>query len=323
MHASTKIRFATALSLLLCSSASPGAVVPFSPLPLGTMTSVPEHAPTYVAAGERVAGLFVAQAPVIRSNPGYKRFEILDSKRDAAEFASRGYVSAQAGGSLTPKQCVFATDESSAAGDPWSPLARGEIASFGGPGQKRVVGVHVETLEDGSTSGRSPSLGIVDAWLDTRTSGLRLITKSSIPLGAVAEGPYGIRVFAARDDDAVHFVVLPPAVDSEKGLSFGNAFDRGIIESGGEVGASQCRHSRVSLRALPGTGEHAVISFQHAERAVREASDPEPSSENPTDAFAVARVRLVQVHLSASRNASAAAPIVSVSFRVDQPKPLG
>jgi hypothetical protein len=77
------------------------------------------------------------------------------------------------------------------------------------------------------------------------------------------------------------------------------------------------------LRALPGAGEHAVISFQHAEAEAREAGDPEPSDEAKVETFATLRTRLLQVHLSASRNAKAAEPVVSVSFRVDKPKPIG
>jgi hypothetical protein len=182
--------------------------------------------------------------------------------------------------------------------------------------------VHVEKLEDGSTEGRPMSLGIVDAWLDTRTRGLKLVKKTSIPLGVVADGPYGIRVFAARSDDAVHFVVLPPAPDRGKPLGLGK-LDRGIIESGGEIGVSQCRHSRITLRALPGAGEHALISFQRPEPEAREPEDAKSSSDAPVETFATLRTRLVQVHLSASRNTKATEPLVSVSFRVDKPKPVG
>ena len=322
MNTLTKIQSATLSALLLFSGASSGAVVPFSPLPAGAMTSI-GHAPAHVAAGNRVAGLFVAQAPAPQGNPNYRRLEVLDSKRDAAEFSSKGYVSSRAGGAIASKQCVFYTDESTIPGDPWPSLARGEIAAVPGSGQAAVLGVHVETLEDGSTPGRAASLAIVDAWLDTRTRGLKLVTKASIPLGSVAEGPYGIRVLAARDDDSVHFVVLPPVPDKRTETAFGSHFDRGIVEGGGEVGVSQCRHTRISLRALPGAGEHALISFQHAERAEREALDPEPSGETPVEAFASLRTRLVQVHLSASRNAAATPPVVSVSFRVDKAKPIG
>jgi hypothetical protein len=287
------------------------------------MTSIPARAPAHVAAGTRVTGLFVAQAPAPQGNPNYRRLEVLDSKKDAAEFTFKGYVSSRAGGAIASKQCVFYTDESSLPGDAWPALARGEIASFPGSGQAPVIGVHSELLDDEAANGRTASLDIVDAWLDTRTRGLKLVTKKSIPLGAVAEGPYGIRVFAARSDDSVHFVVLPPPPDKSNAIAFGGQFDRGIVESGGEVGVSQCRHTRISLRALAGAGEHALISFQHAERAAREAADAEPSGETQIETFATLRTRLVQVHLSASRNAGGTEPVVSVAFRVDKPKPIG
>jgi hypothetical protein len=322
MNAHSKLRLSTVLAVTSWASASPGAVIPFSPLPVGVMTTVPARAPAHVGAGDRVPGLFVAQAPEQRGSPGYKRIEILDSKRDAEEFSSKGYVSSRSLVESGSKSCVFMTDESTAPGDAWPALARGEISAFAGSGQNPILGVHVETLEDGSTPGRAASLGIVDAWLDTRTRGLKLVAKRSMPLGTVAEGPLGIRVLAARGDDSVHFVVLPPTHDPNTSLAVGGRFDRAIIESGGDVGVSQCRHSRVSLRALPGTGEHAIVSFQHAERARREAADPEEAGDT-REAFATARMRLVQVHLSASRNASPADPVVSVSFRVDSPKPLG
>jgi len=322
MNAISKTRSAILSALLLSSGASSAAVVPFTPLPVGEMTSIPGRAPAHVAAGAGVTGLFVAQAPAPAGNPGYKRIEILDSKRDAAEFSSKGYVSSQADETRPSKHCVFYSDESSVPGDLWPTLARGEISMFKGSGQAPILGVHVETLEDGSTPGRPASLAVVDAWLDTRTRGLKLVAKTSIPLSTVAEGPYGIRVFAARSDDSVHFVVLPPSSKQGKAIPI-SKLDRGLIESGGEIGVSQCRHNRITLRARPGAGEHALISFQRAEPEAREVDDAGPSSDQPAETFGTLRTRLVQVHLSASRNMAATAPLVSVSFRVDKPKPIG
>src|SRR5205814_1959916 len=88
----------------------------------------------------------------------------------------------------------------------------------------------------------------------------------------VAEGPYGIRVLAARSDDTVHFVVLPPAPDSGT-EAFENQVGRAIIESGSEVGVSQCAHTRLTLEARPGSGEHAVVTFQHVVKEQRDPAD--------------------------------------------------
>lgn len=311
-------------SLFFASAASRGAVVGVSSLPDAAMTRIPARPPSHVSGGERVSGLFVAQAPTERGAPNYKRIEILASARDAATFARQGYVQqTEPPGS---HECVYLADDSSVSGDPWPVLARGDITTYPGGGQSPVLGVHVESLDSESPEGKTSSLKIVDAWLDTRTRGLKLITRTVVPLESVAEGPFGIRVFAARTSDAVHFVVLPP-VPEEGSVKFGGQFDRGIIEASGEVGVSQCRHSRVTLETPPGTGEHAVVSFQHVERAPKEAADARGDDKNPSaagaDSFATTRTRLVQVHLSASRTASAPEPLVSVSFRVDKPKPFG
>jgi hypothetical protein len=318
---------AALVALLASSSTSLGAVVSIRKLPNGPMTKIPaSHSPSHVAAGARIGGLFVAQAPPTRGAPNYKRIDIVDSERDAASFSRKGFVEATASNPLGSKQCVFVTDDTSQPGDAWPVLARGEITAFAGSGQRPILGVHVENLDEDGASSANASLRIVDAWLDTRTRGLKLIEKATVPLQTVTEGPFGIRVLAAKSDDAVHFVVLPPPPGKDS-ATFGGQFDRGIIEAGGEVGLSQCAHSRVTLNALPGSGERAVVSFQHLERAPREPADgkPEDATEEArrVDAFGTSRTRLVQVHLSASRNATASEPIVSVTFRVDKAKPFG
>jgi len=319
-----KARRVAFLSLFLASTASQGAVVTVSAAPSGAMTRIPTSPPRHVSAGERVSGLFVAAAPTEPSARNYKRIQVLDKAKDAAEFSRKGYVPQT--DSQGPNECVYMADESAVPGDTWPVLARGEVTTYPGSNQNPVLGVHVERLDTKTSEATGAALDIVDAWLDTRTRGLKLIAKTAVPLESVAEGPFGIRVLAARTEDAVHFVVLPPAPD--KGTTpFGGQFDRAIVESGGEVGVSQCRHTRLTLEALPATGEHAVITFQHVEPAPREAADGPEDEKNPhearSDGFATVRTRLVQVHLSASRTASSSEPVVSVSFRIDKPKPFG
>jgi len=320
MNTSSKVRAAALLSVLLASTASSGAVIALSPLPNGEITTIPGHAPAHIGAGERVSGVFVARAPIQPNSRNYKRFEIVDTRKDAESFASKGYVENQTG--RAPKRCVFTTDDTATAGEPWPALARGEIATFEGSGQKPIVGVHVEALEDGSTPGHPASLDVMDAWLDTRTGGLKLVAKATVPLGIVAEGPHGIRVLAAHSGDTVHFVVLPPSAESST-EAFEAQIGRAIIESGGEVGVSQCRHTRLSLEARPGTGEHAVVTFQHVVKTKPDPSDEKTNDPGPAVDFTTSRTQLIQVHLSASRNAGASVPVVSVSFRVDRPKPFG
>ncbi len=63
--------------------------------------------------------------------------------------------------------------------------------------------VHSEKLVlDGA-----PRLEIAQAWVDVRSYGAELIARSVLPLRAVATGPSGVRVYAARDGSSVHFVV--------------------------------------------------------------------------------------------------------------------
>jgi hypothetical protein len=174
-------------------------------------------------------------------------------------------------------------------------------------------------MEGEWTKERGGSLGIVDGWLDMRSRGLRVVEQKTMQVKQVAEGPFGVRVFAARGADTVHFVVLPPVFAKPIHPFLGLPFERPVIRSGGVIGASDCRHARVTLEAVRGKGTRATVSFQQPRTVT---ADPVDGKDENDARQSTSTIQVLQVHLSASKNASGAAPVVSVGFQLDAPQNL-
>ena len=186
-----------------------------------------------------------------------------------------------------------------------------------------VVAAHYEKL----LLGKHPVLSIADAWVDPSSRGARALGTARLPLVAVAAGPRGIRVFAAREGQTVHFVVTPPNADvpelrrslGDKVLdalvpgsqdahqAFAHSFGSGlsIFRSDGEVGRSDCGHARVALDAAGG-GSSATVQA--------EVFLPKPPHEEDEPATREVRTRSLSIHLSVTQLSADRTPVYSVSF---------
>ena len=296
---------------LLGSGASGAAIVSFPELPQFEMTRAPHDPPAFVSAAAHAEGLFVARAP-LQQSPRFKVFQLFDSKSAAAAFSRKGRMAVDSG--EAPRACAFVAADATAFGEPWTPVATDTFTHFSGGQQAPVVGLHVETPE-GNWTEQGGTLGIVNGWLDLRSGGLKVTERSRMPAQHVTDGPFGVRVFAARGTDAVHFIVLPPP-PAKGSPNIGSSFTQAVIQTGGEVGTTECQHARVTLEATRGTGAQATVSFRHLNPL-----PPEPEGDQDAPA-ALSTFQILRVHLSASRNDGRGAPVVSVRFNVDAPQIL-
>jgi hypothetical protein len=292
-----------------------GAVVAVPELPQFEMTRAPFDPPVSVSAGAHAKGLFVAQGPT--NQVKFRLVQVFSSPAEARQFSKRGGVVQE--DSQTPHPCTYITDDPSDFGQPWSALATTSISHIQGSDRPAVVGLHVETVEGEWTRERGGSLGIVDGWLDVRSRGLKVLEQKTMPVKQVAEGPFGVRVFAARGADTVHFVVLPPPLATKPPAFLGSPFERPLIRSGGVVGNTECRHARVTLEATRGKGAQATVSIQRLQPVPADPIDPEAENDEIPE---MTMVQVLEVHLSATQNAIGTPPVVSVGFHVGAPQLL-
>ncbi len=170
-------------------------------------------------------------------------------------------------------------------------------------------------------------LDIADAWVDLRSLGSKLVNQYSVPLKLVATGPLGVKLYAARDGDQVHFVVRRPAPDPR----FGN---RGLSIQIDETfsGHSDCGHGRITLRADESGGETAKaaleMTFERDKNGKLKPLSPESPKEKTVagklvDAIGFGEkvaepkergVRTLNVHLSVSRSSADPHPVASSAF---------
>ena len=302
-------------ALLLGAGVSRAAGVSLPPQSVVEMMKVPEHAPAYVNGAARVKGIFVARGPSLASGDDWL-FQVFTSAREAREFSAKGYVESRAE-KPEPDPCLFVSGDPSEFGEAWPAIATPVIRPSSSISTK-VLGIHLETLHGDGTADHPASLDVIDAWFDIRSRGLKLVSRSTLALATVAEGPLSARVLAARGADAVHLVVVPPSTPEGRG----GMFARAVIQNRGEVGMSECRHTRVTLEAHAGAGENADNTFQQAVPIPPEPGDPK-AKDGVTDFNSPMQLQTLRVHLSASRNTDASEPIVSVSFHADPLKPFG
>ena len=319
----------------------------FERLPQGLLSTLPngDTRPDEIPGREKVAGIYPAVPPDQYANYGIKgtRYVSLFTNEAEAEqygagnlgsalsAAVAGLVEAARPQELRPGPACFVVADQwqmQRGSDEW-PLAFERQPSIqgvekGSPAAQQFpdVGVQAVHLESLSVEGTKATLQMRDAWIDPGTSGVRLVAESKMPLQLVAEGPPGVKVFAAREDgnNVVHFVVQVLRADERSSMYVGNHM---MLFRGGESGHSDCGHARISLQSAPASGDRGwvqldlVLPADEEEPPAVEADAGDPSS--PLGGYGAmvvkeVRIRTLQVHLAVSQASSDATPVVSVGF---------
>jgi len=261
----------------------------FSSLPTGTIGAPPRgKVPGAVAGGEKVPGFFVA-----KGNFGRDFISIVPSARAAKQFEGGSREEPQPGEACfvedQPQNRRFGNDDADRAwrGD-LQPALMMQSSSTGG-NRPAVTAVHSErVVEDGA----KVSLEVVDAWVDPRSRGVRLIGKNTVPLLAVSTLLGGTRVFAARDGENVQIILVAPR--ALRGGSQDGIFS--IVDT--NVSHSPCDHMRVAIKSEKGQG-HAASFVTNVQLATIEEKDAKPAEPKPGVPARI-ETRFRPIHVNAS-----------------------
>jgi hypothetical protein len=255
-----------AFAFIALASSARADVPKYGELPSGHVTLAPKaKAPAFVAAHERVPGLFVVSQKFPPETPAHVRHVtvVADAKIADAIRAGEGFerVDAESGTCFAEagNHRMRMDDDDEASSREWNtsqmwqlnlwPRSRDNDA-------QGVTAIHSERLVE---SGGKVSLETIDAWVDPSTRGARLITKASLPLTLVGSAVGGLKVYAARDERDggkrfVQFVVARPSASSAAGSRSMMAVRQDGLGSHG----SGCGHLRMALAAEPKAGDSAV-----------------------------------------------------------------
>jgi len=150
-------------------------------------------------------------------------------------------------------------------------------------------------------------LEIVDGWLDGRTSSVRHVTTTRVPLTTLAKGPGSYVVYGLRKGTDLQVVI--PAQERV-----------GYVDPRGQIGFTQCGHLRISLDTTAKNG--AMIVAVGRIRTNRASSPrlpaparpmPQAMLQNTAPAGDASVMRVVQVSVSTSRTKRDREPLLSVS----------
>jgi hypothetical protein len=327
--------------------------VAYRDLPVVELGKMPaaDSVPLEIGPREKVDGVYPTLPPPQQHNYGIKGMRYLNvfsNEKAAKEFALNGWsgnlqqVEAQPGKAPPPSPCFTIAEQYHLQGDErdW-PMQFEEAPSMQGVeknspaaqqyvGYPNAVGVRAVRMEQLvlEESGKA-SLATTEVWVDPATAGVRLIGRQTIALVPVARGPAGVRVFAARDKEggAIHYVLHVPRNNDPSTMHFGRSH---VVMRPMGSGSSDCGHSRVTLRAAPGSGDQATVQMElllpptDEEKAQLAAAEAAAQSPNPilgvlgtSDSMPPIkeiRTRSLLVHLGASRSATDEALVPTVSF---------
>lgn len=186
-----------------------------------------------------------------------------------------------------------------------------------------VTLVHREQLVE-AVGGTSATLEWTDAWLDTRTGGIRQRASGSVPLTALGTAA-SVKVYAGRDErgDGKHrlHVVARLPDDSPSSIAHGEA----TRLDGGPQGEQWCGHHRgtASLGGLP-NGSEAVTLEVNA--LLPEANPGDNRSELRLPAIAPGapvrdvRTRRIVIHASLSQTSRDREPVVAITTAWRDPR---
>lgn len=277
----------------------------FSTIPSGSVGAPPKRkAPAAIPGGEKVSGFFVA-----KGNFGRDFVAVVSSARAAKQLEGGSLEEPQPGAACfvedQPQDRRFGTEEADRAwrGDLQPALMMQSSASNGN--RVTVTAVHSERIVE---EGAKVSLEVVDAWVDPRSRGVRLISRSTVPLLPVSTLLGGTRVLAAREGENVHVILVAPRAATRVAAQEG-IFS--IVDT--NVSHSQCDHMRVVIKSEKGQGHSAsfVSNVQLASTEEKDATQP-PAKPGVPPRTEV-RFRPIHVNASVTWPSREKEPLLSVS----------
>jgi hypothetical protein len=272
--------------------------------------------PAEIPAKEKTKDVFLALPPpsggMSYGQPdGLRYFGVFADERRAKDFTAGNYSYDAVSGIDTT--CFVVADSwyvQSYFGTFW-PLGRDSFpqmsgAAKGSEAAKQYTdytvpkGLRIERLSVGD----APALDVTMAWLDPSTFGVRQLSRSALPLKAVAKSVGGVRVFAAREEGGkIHFVVYNPPSGSPSHVG------RYVtMNQGQENGSSDCGHAHFVLSSAPGAGEQASAQMDVI------LPDLPSNDKKPADGMRELRIRSLMVHLGVSQASAEDDPVPTVSF---------
>lgn len=174
-----------------------------------------------------------------------------------------------------------------------------------------VVLVHREQIVE--RSGQA-ALEWTDAWLDLRSSGVRVRDSASVPLALVTT-TNEVRVFAGRDDRSDGKRRVQIVVVRDKGLPLESAKGHALLSGVPASAAQWCGHQRVGLVASDGGSSAAIrlnaVVPEPAPGADAAGARIPPLSSGTT--FRDLRVRPLAIHGSLSQTSREREPLLGVT----------
>jgi hypothetical protein len=302
----------------------------FANLPAGHVAPPPRNSPKLVAGREAVAGFVVVPPPpeqqqrMARYGEGYNAAYLFPDPERARQFLNSRSVDRTPGVCFTEADPNAMSDDDDSNGSPpsqsaaeWSPSATSQTTFQwrGGDGQAAVHAVHSEAFVlEGEGRG---SLRIVDAWVDPRTRGVRLIGRSTLPLVRIFSGPNGLELYAARDGTAAQVVVRAGGGGGPDDPARAELLNLAAILPDGSVTSSDCGHMRFMLRPSPGDAQMATLQSVAFLRPFGSEAAPSPlaaSVEQTATPPQDVRRRLFQLSVSASQSTVDPRPVLSIAI---------
>jgi hypothetical protein len=296
--------FATALMAPIARAETTAKT--WNELPKGTLAPPPTKTVAWVSAHEKVADFHVLS---LGSGGGDGHgLEVFASEEEAK--AVREGKTAGLEGCFTEAAASFGASDLS--GTTWEGLGDPHLTIWTG-NDDAVRAVHAERLVEDDTREKA-TLEVLDAWVDVRTRGARVIGRSTLPLVRVGGALQDLRVYAAREETSskkmLHVVVKK---DGDSARIDGGGIAAFELE-GRTTPRGTCGHARVSLRADSAHGDVGLLRTTvslppiHKEAAAAAAVPPnEPQTRE-------IRARELEVQIGASQTSRDAVPVATVSF---------
>jgi hypothetical protein len=308
----TRPRSLPLLALLAAGAvASPASADPAGPAD-PQIASLPEtrftplrspKPPAHIPASERAEGFWVAY-------PGWQPRKKDDKPTMATVAASEAATQRLMGGTLPstdPDTTCFALPmgaEREGDAVDWLPsynvmasLPLRQAGSGYGYGGVRLV--RSQRLVAGE--GGRATLEIAHAWVDPDTRGVRFVSRESLPLARLWEGPGGLAVYGAHDGNEVEIVARVQL--SKQARTFPVSLT--MVAPNGMGGGGQCDHLAMRLGAtLKGAAEIGTFAGEIA------VVLPGTAAEDPPEI----RVRSFRLAASESWLSRDPGPVLSVAF---------